>query len=141
MQLVCSKVCALGSFADADDSPPRSSWVHAWKRSDVDWCLRSGACKLEGDATATDLETLPNPGESHARGEYSLSELGCSLSHLRAIAQAYHDGSQTALILEDDISLEYVPAKQMLHDAAPSSAATFPSEHAWHDVWAASCWY
>ena len=45
---------------------------------------------------------------AHATGLYKLTELACTLSHLKAIRQAYEDGAPTALIMEDDASLEYV---------------------------------
>lgn len=35
-------------------------------------------------------------------------EIGCTLSHLRAIETAYHDGVEYALILEDDASFDLV---------------------------------
>lgn len=37
------------------------------------------------------------------------SEIGCTLSHIKAIHQAYIDGKEYALILEDDCSFEFVP--------------------------------
>jgi len=39
----------------------------------------------------------------------SRSELGCVLSHLTAIEQAYKDGCSTALIFEDDTCLDLMP--------------------------------
>src|SRR5439155_442477 len=36
-------------------------------------------------------------------------EIGCSLSHLRAIKTAYDNGLESVLIMEDDASFEYVP--------------------------------
>jgi hypothetical protein len=37
------------------------------------------------------------------------SELGCILSHFKAIKQAYDDGQNIAIILEDDIGLDLIP--------------------------------
>lgn len=37
---------------------------------------------------------------------FSFSELGCTLSHIKAIRTAYDNGDQVALICEDDISFE-----------------------------------
>lgn len=36
-------------------------------------------------------------------------ELGCTLSHLKAISIAYEEGHEMALVLEDDVSLELIP--------------------------------
>jgi mannosyltransferase OCH1-like enzyme len=36
-------------------------------------------------------------------------ELGCTLSHLKAISKAYEEGHEMALVLEDDVSLELIP--------------------------------
>ena len=47
---------------------------------------------------------------NHWEKKFHHGELACSLSHLRAIATAWADGVQTALIVEDDISFEYLPA-------------------------------
>jgi hypothetical protein len=35
--------------------------------------------------------------------------LGCTLSHLRAIHEAYKSGSELAIIAEDDITPDYAP--------------------------------
>ena len=36
-------------------------------------------------------------------------ELGCTLSHIKAIKQAYDSGLETVLVLEDDVSLDLMP--------------------------------
>lgn len=39
----------------------------------------------------------------------NLSEIGCTLSHMLAIKQAYENGDKMALIMEDDVSLGLMP--------------------------------
>lgn len=39
----------------------------------------------------------------------SKSELGCTLSHIKAIFNAYYNGNNVALIVEDDVSFSLVP--------------------------------
>lgn len=39
----------------------------------------------------------------------SSAEIACTLSHIKAIHMAYKDGCQKALIMEDDMSFEFVP--------------------------------
>ena len=36
-------------------------------------------------------------------------QLGCTLSHIKAIKQAYESGLETVLVLEDDVSLDLMP--------------------------------
>jgi GR25 family glycosyltransferase involved in LPS biosynthesis len=50
------------------------------------------------------LLLLPAEGGRRSR-QTSSTELGCSLSHLEAIAAAFRDGEELALILEDDALL------------------------------------
>ena len=45
----------------------------------------------------------------HRKNVFSPGELGCSFSHLKAIHQAYLDGEDTALIVEDDIVMDDAP--------------------------------
>merc|ERR1719359_2348467 len=45
----------------------------------------------------------------HEQNVFSPGEYGCTFSHLRAIHQAFIDGEQTALIVEDDIRFEDMP--------------------------------
>ena len=49
--------------------------------------------------------------EPHAfhRGRRGLSELGCILSHLRAIRTAYLAGDEVGLVLEDDVAPSFMP--------------------------------
>ena len=55
-----------------------------------------------GDGTVIKYITKP-------RGEETFAELGCMLSHLRAIKHAYDSGDEVALILEDDVDLYTIP--------------------------------
>lgn len=41
--------------------------------------------------------------------ELTPSATGCTLSHFKAVEQAYKDGHQMAIILEDDIALDLIP--------------------------------
>ena len=56
--------------------------------------------------------------------ELTPSEIGCTLSHFKAVEQAYNDGHQIAIILEDDIGFDMVPHwDKTMHDII----TTFPS--------------
>jgi GR25 family glycosyltransferase involved in LPS biosynthesis len=46
-----------------------------------------------------DYESLQ---KKHCRNEYTYGEVACTLSHLKAILQAYNNGHDTVLIMEDD---------------------------------------
>ncbi len=41
--------------------------------------------------------------KKHREHSYSYKELACTLSHMKAIQQAYNDGHEMALVLEDDV--------------------------------------
>jgi hypothetical protein len=41
---------------------------------------------------------------------YSYSELGCTLSHLRAARMAFESGAEASLVLEDDLVLRHIPS-------------------------------
>ena len=62
---------------------------------------------LKGSYTFSDGRVLQY--ETSPRGEETLPELGCMLSHLNAIATAYKNGDDVALILEDDTTLYTIP--------------------------------
>eukprot|EP00966_Prymnesium_polylepis_P265459 6132495-Prymnesium_polylepis.1 len=51
----------------------------------------------------------------HADGMYTLGELACTISHLRAIKQAFDDGAMTALITDRTTSRSHRRA----HDRSP----------------------
>ncbi len=62
---------------------------------------------LKGSYTFSDGRVLQY--ETSPRGEETMPELGCMLSHLNAIATAYKNGDERALILEDDTTLYTIP--------------------------------
>ena len=53
---------------------------------------------------------------------YSYKELACTLSHVKAIQQAYDDGHEMAIILEDDVVFlpRFWPLIKYLIDSAPA---------------------
>ena len=65
--------------------------VSAWTKEDAAWCVSSEHCDKNG-------------------GGMQSVEVASTLSHLKAVATAWADGVQTALIVEDDISFEYLSA-------------------------------
>lgn len=72
--------------------------VPAVTTADVESLLRNGSFVLNGVG-------LAGPGVEHRDGDgkkYTGYEVACTLSHLKAIMQAYNDGHETALIVEDD---------------------------------------
>jgi GR25 family glycosyltransferase involved in LPS biosynthesis len=54
---------------------------------------------------AIDGRKVPDDSEYIYSDRISKSELGCTLSHLRAIKTAYENGNEAALIMEDDINI------------------------------------
>lgn len=72
--------------------------VSAITTANVESLLRNGSFVLNG-------VELAEPGLVHRDGDdkkYTGHEVACTLSHLKAIMQAYSDGHETALIVEDD---------------------------------------
>ena len=80
--------------------------------------------------------------------------LACTLSHLRAIKQAYDDGQEMAIILEDDalISQDFLDNWESYADQAPSdwqilqwmTSNTIVNKraiHTHHDFWMSWRWY
>ncbi len=85
---------------------------------------------------------------------FTFHEVACTLSHLRAIKQAYDDGQEMAIILEDDalISQDFVDNWESYADQAPSdwqilqwmTSNTFANKrsiHTHHDFWMSWRWY
>ena len=85
---------------------------------------------------------------------FTFHEVACTLSHLRAIKQAYDDGQEMAIILEDDalISQDFVDNWESYADQAPSdwqilqwmTSNTFVNKRAIHthdDFWMSWRWY
>jgi GR25 family glycosyltransferase involved in LPS biosynthesis len=72
-------------------------------------CLRTKTCQLPYGAKVWHGENdhLEN-WERQLKQIYSHAEVGCTISHLKAIGRAYDDGVQHALILEDDADLLHV---------------------------------
>ena len=64
----------------------------------------------EGRFIPNGIEIVPTDGEEswlkHQRKQYSTIEVACLLSHLYAVLQAYQDGHEVALVLEDDAVLK-----------------------------------
>eukprot|EP00986_Skeletonema_menzelii_P014690 scaffold10025_cov185-Skeletonema_menzelii.AAC.1 len=57
----------------------------------------------------------------HSHLRYYYEEAACTLSHLRAIKQAYDDGNEHALILEDDtqLSIDFLQSLPSFLKSAP----------------------
>lgn len=53
--------------------------------------------------------TVPELGSYSNSFRMTPRELGCTLSHLKAIKQAYESGLENVLIFEDDVSLDLMP--------------------------------
>ena len=91
----------------------RRSRVAAVDGDQVISCLDNGSCSIPDEARVLDWNFNNSEGklywELHQDHIYSTKELGCVLSHIKAIQQAYAAGEQTVLIVEDDIGLDHVP--------------------------------
>ena len=85
---------------------------------------------------------------------FTFEEVACTLSHLRAIKQAYDDGRDIAIILEDDIliSTEFIDNWESYANQAPKDwqilqwmnrniRANKRALHTRHDFWVAWRWY
>ena len=106
-----------------------STRIRATTKVEVKQALHSGLLSLEGGVRVYNDSMVFPAGAGvdieHADGIYTLGELACTISHLRAIKQAFDDGAMTALITEDDISFRYyyndwVASLQQLAVAAPA---------------------
>lgn len=51
------------------------------------------------------LHLTKNSERGKAKGEYTFKEAACTLSHLKAIREAYNGGHDMVMIIEDDVSL------------------------------------
>ena len=72
------------------------------------------------------IKLIPRTAESntwtdHSHLRYYYEEAACTLSHLRAIKQAYDDGNEHALILEDDaqLSIDFLQSLPSFLKSAP----------------------
>eukprot|EP00933_Yihiella_yeosuensis_P033384 TRINITY_DN27102_c0_g1_i1.p1 TRINITY_DN27102_c0_g1~~TRINITY_DN27102_c0_g1_i1.p1 ORF type:complete len:1241 (-),score=230.91 TRINITY_DN27102_c0_g1_i1:186-3908(-) len=77
---------------------------------------------LTVEATLIDACTLACPVH-HGMGQLLLHEMGCTLSHLRAIDMAYASNAEAALIIEDDVHIydELLSDATSLLNAAPAN--------------------
>ena len=67
------------------------------------------------DGNSVDIENLKN--KYHIYENLSKPEIGCALSHYKAIEMFYESGENYGLIIEDDCSFDYVKfQKQSLQD-------------------------
>ena len=86
--------------------------VQAVDKDDVNRCLDDGWCGKDPEAKVLGRDFLNTDGylywELHEKNIFSPGEFGCTFSHIKAAYQAFIDEEQTALIVEDDISLEDV---------------------------------
>jgi GR25 family glycosyltransferase involved in LPS biosynthesis len=57
------------------------------------------------DGTLVDQDDEPT-NQKHERGEFLYHEAACLISHLTTILQAYNDGHELILVLEDDVVLD-----------------------------------
>jgi GR25 family glycosyltransferase involved in LPS biosynthesis len=75
--------------------------------------MQQGMCSRGPKAKMLGLDYMNTDGllywQLHEQNVFSPGEYGCTFSHLRAIHQAFIDGEQTALIVEDDIRFEDMP--------------------------------
>ena len=76
-------------------------------------CLEKGSCAKDHRAKVLGSDYLNKDGylywQLHRKSIFTPGELGCTFSHLKAIQQAYRDGEETALIVEDDIVVDDMP--------------------------------
>lgn len=86
--------------------------VQAVDKDDVTRCLDNGWCGKDPEAKVLGRDFMNTDGylywELHEKNIFSPGEFGCTFSHIKAAYQAFIDEEQTALIVEDDISLEDV---------------------------------
>ena len=84
--------------------------VPAVDKARVGACLDDGSCSRDPNAKVLGRDFLNTDGflywELHEKNIFSPGEFGCTFSHLRAAYQAYIDDEQTALVIEDDVSIE-----------------------------------
>ena len=87
--------------------------VPAVNKDEVFACMKHGTCSRGPKARMLGLDYMNTEGllywKLHELDVFSPGEYGCTFSHLRAIHQAFVDGEQTALIVEDDIRFEDMP--------------------------------
>ena len=132
-------------------------------------CLNDGSCSIPDEARVLDWNFNNSEGklywELHHSQIYSTKELGCVLSHIKAIQQAFSAGEQTALIVEvsctrfpfthvlqlhptcrcstlasqDDVGLDHVPHwPDSLHEVVSSAPPDWDILQLWTKC-AASC--
>ena len=108
-------------FINLDESTDRRNEFESVIRSLPSHLSSTITLKRIRALTATDVESMQMNGTFVLNGidevfdsdvthewwdkKYTSREVACTLSHLKAIQQAYHDGHESALIVEDDAIL------------------------------------
>lgn len=77
--------------------------VPAWTTSEVQAGVDRGKVQLHSFTLIT--ESI-NKDADHLASKYTLPEIACLLSHIRAVETAWRAGSQHALVLEDDMRVD-----------------------------------
>jgi GR25 family glycosyltransferase involved in LPS biosynthesis len=60
------------------------------------------------DGKELDIDLFNNEHNVCSKRKMTISEIGCSLSHIKAIKTAYDNKDEYAIIMEDDCSFEYL---------------------------------
>ena len=83
--------------------------IRATNESEIENWVNDGRLELEHvNIFNTSWNLKLGSYVAHTHSIFTLGELACTMSHLRSIREAYEAGAQSALILEDDVSLSHV---------------------------------
>ena len=97
--------------------------VRATNRSEAASALARGELTLDGGSRLRD-PSMGNLGlhQAHEMGVFTLGEVACTMSHLRAMRRAHEAGQALALIVEDDASFTHHSAWDVSLEALASAA-------------------
>lgn len=116
------------SIANLSLKPQSSLQVHRVSAVTVDEVkemYRNGLLyfkQAEGDTKHNRTKLIDRARTPSDYNTFTFHEVACTLSHLRAIKQAYDDGQEAAFIIEDDalISQDFIDNWESYADQAPS---------------------